>query len=77
MFTLAALALFAFVVLPAAAWAFGLVFKVLGWTMRMVFGVLLLPVWIVGLCIGGLALSLQFIIPVLLVLFFISLITED
>lgn len=77
MFTLAALALFAFVVVPAAAWAFGFVFKVLGWTMRMVFGVLLLPVWIVGLCIGGLALSLQFLIPVALVFFIISLIAEN
>lgn len=77
MFTLAALALLAFVVVPAAAWAFGLVFKVLGWTMRVVFGVLLLPLWIVGLCIGGLALSLQFIIPIALVLFVISLITEN
>ena len=77
MFTLAALALLAFVVVPAAAWAFGIVFKVLGWTMRMAFGVLLLPLWIVGLCIGGLALSLQFIIPIALVLFVISLITEN
>ena len=67
MFTLAFLIVFACVVLPALAWAVGLVFRIFGWTLRMVFGLLLAPLWIVIALIGGLALACQAIIPLALV----------
>lgn len=77
MFTLVALIVFACVVLPALAWAVGLVFRIFGWTMRMVFGVLLLPLWIVFALVGGLAVAAQLLIPIALVLFVLSVITSE
>lgn len=77
MFTLTALIVFACVVLPALAWVMGLVFKIFGWTMRMVFGVLLLPVWIVLALFGGLALAAQVLIPLALVAFVLSLFFDE
>ncbi len=77
MFTLAALIVFACVVLPALAWAVRLVFRIFGWTMRMVFGVLLAPLWIVLALAGGLVFALQAVIPIALVVFFISLLTPE
>ena len=62
MLTLAVLAIMAFVVLPALAWVIGMVFRVFGWTMRMVFGVLLMPLWIVLALVGGLAFAAQAIV---------------
>ena len=72
MLTLAVLAIMAFVVLPALAWVIGMVFRVFGWTMRMVFGVLLMPLWIVLALVGGLAFAAQAIVPIALVVFLVS-----
>ena len=77
MFTLVALIAFACVVMPALAWAVGLVFRIFGWTMRMVFGVLLLPLWILFALIGGLAVAAQALIPIAIVLFVLSIITAE
>lgn len=77
MFTLAAFVVFACVVMPALAWALGLVFRIFGWTMRMVFGVLLMPLWIVLAVIGGLAFALQALIPIALVVFVLSLLVPE
>jgi len=77
MFTLAAFALLACVVLPAIAWAVRLVFRVFGWTMRMIFGVLLMPLWIVLALVGGLAFAAQIIIPVAVIAFLVSLFVPE
>lgn len=77
MLTLASLAVLVFVVIPAAAWVLGLMFRVLGWTMRMIFGVLLLPLWIVLFVLGGLALAAQIVIPIALIVFVISLFVPE
>lgn len=77
MLTLATLAVFVFMVIPAIAWVLGLTFKVIGWTMRMVFGVLLLPLWIVLFLLGGLALAAQIVIPIGLIVFVISLFVPE
>ena len=67
MLTLAFLIVFACVVLPALAWALGLVFRIFGWTLRMVFGLLLAPLWIVLALVGGLAAACQALVPLALV----------
>ena len=77
MFTLAVLAIVAFAVIPAVAWALGLAFRILGWTMRMVFGVLLLPLWIVIAVVGGLAAAAHALIPIMLIVFVLSLIIPE
>ena len=77
MFTLAVLAIMAFVVLPALAWVIGMVFRVFGWTMRMVFGVLLMPLWIVLALVGGLAFAAQAIVPIALVVFLVSMLVPE
>ena len=77
MLTLAVLAIMAFVVLPALAWVIGMVFRVFGWTMRMVFGVLLMPLWIVLALVGGLAFAAQAIIPIALVVFLVSMLVPE
>ena len=77
MFTLAMLVVFACVVMPALAWALSLVFRIFGWTMRMVFGVLLMPLWIVLAVMGGLAFAVQAIVPIALVIFVVSLLVPE
>jgi hypothetical protein len=77
MLTLAVLAIMAFVVLPALAWVIGMVFRVFGWTMRMVFGVLLMPLWIVLALVGGLAFAAQAIVPIALVVFLVSMLVPE
>ncbi len=77
MLTLAVLAIMAFVVLPALAWVIGMVFRVFGWTMRMVFGVLLMPLWIVLALVGGLAFAAQAIVPIALVVFLVSMFVPE
>lgn len=57
-------------IMPVAAWVLGLVFRVLGWTMRVMFsvlGIFLLPVWLLLMGLGGLALAARFLIPMALV----------
>ena len=61
--TFLALAFAGFVVLPILGWVFGLVFRVLGWTLRGFFGLLFAPLCLVGLLFGGIALAAQLIIP--------------
>ncbi|MBQ9317715.1 MAG: hypothetical protein IJ203_12950 [Atopobiaceae bacterium] len=77
MLTLAVLAIMTFVVLPALAWVIGMVFRVFGWTMRMVFGVLLMPLWIVLALVGGLAFAAQAIVPIALVVFLVSMLVPE
>ena len=77
MLTLAVLAFAAFAIIPAAMWVMGLAFRVIGWTMRMVFGVLLMPLWIVMAVIGGLAFAARAIIPIAVVMFIISLLVPE
>lgn len=77
MLTLAVLAFAAFAIIPAVMWVMGLVFRMIGWTMRMVFGVLLLPLWIVMADIGGLAFAARAIIPIAVVMFIISLLVPE
>lgn len=77
MLTLAVLAIMAFVVLPALVWVIGMVFRVFGWTMRMVFGVLLMPLWIVLALVGGLAFAAQAIVPIALVVFLVSMLVPE
>ena len=77
MLTLAVLAIMAFVVLPALAWVIGMVFRVFGWTMRLVFGVLLMPLWIVLALVGGLAFAAQAIVPIALVVFLVSMFVPE
>ena len=77
MLTLAVLAFVAFAIIPAVAWVMGLAFRLFGWTMRMVFGVLLLPLWIVMAVIGGLAFAARAIIPIAVVMFIISLLVPE
>lgn len=77
MLTLTVLAVFVFMVIPAVAWVIGLTFRIIGWTMRMVFGVLLLPLWIVLFVLGGLALAAQIVIPLALMVFVISLFVPE
>ena len=77
MLTLAVLAIMAFVVLPALAWVIGMVFRVFGWTMRMVFGVLLMPLGIVLALVGGLAFAAQAIVPIALVVFLVSMLVPE
>ena len=77
MFTLTALFVFACVVLPALAWALKLVFRIFGWTMRLVFGVLLAPLWITLALVGGLAFAAQIVIPLALVVFVIGMLVPE
>ena len=77
MLTLAVLAFAAFAIIPAVMWVMGLVFRMIGWTMRMVFGVLLMPLWIVLAVVGGLAFAAQAIVPIALVVFLISLLVPE
>ena len=77
MFTLAAFAIMAFVVIPAFVWVLELVCRLVGWTMRMVFGVLLLPVWIMLAVVGGLAFALKALLPIAVVLFVLSLLVPE
>ena len=77
MFTLATLIVFACVVVPAAAWALKLAFRIAGWTLRMVLGVLLLPVWIILAVVGGLAAATQVLLPFLIIAFVIGLIAPE
>lgn len=65
------------VIIPAAAWVFNLTFRIMGWTLRMIFGVLLFPLWIVLALAGGIALAAQVLIPIAVVFFVGSLIFSD
>ncbi len=77
MLTLTAIAILVFVVVPASAWVLGLMFRVLGWTMRMVFSVLLLPLWIVLFVLGGVAAAAQIVIPIALVILVLSMLAPQ
>lgn len=57
-------------VMPVAFWALGLLFRVLGWTLRLGFsilGVFLMPLWLVLMAFGGVAMALRFALPLALV----------
>lgn len=77
MLTLTVLVVLAFVVAPALAWVFGLVMRLLGWTLRMTFSVLLLPVWIILALVGCLAGAASLIVPIALVVCLVSFITQE
>ena len=62
-----------YVALSAAAWVMSLVFRVLGWSFRMLFSVLLLPFWIVIAIVGGLATAFQALLPIVVIAFLIGI----
>lgn len=77
MATLAVLALFGFVVLPAIGWAIRLTCQIVGWTLRMALGIFLAPLWIVILLVGGLAVAAHALIPLAIVWFVLSMIFAE
>ena len=77
MLTLSVLAIFGLVVAPALAWMLRVTFQVFGWTLRMVLGLLLLPLWIVLALAGGVALAIRALLPIALVLFVVSLFVPE
>ena len=62
----------AFFVLPVVAGVMKLAMRLLGWTLRLVVGIFLLPLWIVVAVIGGLAAASQLLLPLFLVFLAIS-----
>jgi hypothetical protein len=62
----------AFFVLPAVAGVMKLAMRLLGWTLQLVVGIVLLPVWIVVALVGGLAAASQLLLPLFLVFLAIS-----
>ncbi len=73
-------ALACMVVMPVVALVLGLMFRVLGWTLRIVFsvlGVLLLPVWLILMVVGGVAAAAHLLIPAALVLFVGSMLVGE
>ena len=62
----------AFFVLPVVAGAMKLAMRLLGWTLQLVVGIVLLPVWIVVALVGGLAAASQLLLPLFLVFLAIS-----
>jgi hypothetical protein len=49
-----------------------LAMRLLGWTLQLVVGIVLLPVWIVVALVGGLAAASQLLLPLFLVFLAIS-----
>ena len=62
----------AFFVLPVVAGMMKLAMRLLGWTLQLVVGIVLLPVWIVVALVGGLAAASQLLLPLFLVFLAIS-----
>ncbi|MBQ1840271.1 MAG: hypothetical protein II128_02925 [Atopobiaceae bacterium] len=62
----------AFFVLPVVAGVMKLAMRLLGWTLQLVVGIVLLPVWIVVALVGGLAAASQLLLPLFLVFLAIS-----
>lgn len=62
----------AFFVLPVVAGVMKLAMRLLGWTLQLVVGIVLLPVWIVVALVGGLAAASQLLLPLFLVFLVIS-----
>lgn len=71
---------FGLAVIPAIAWVLGLVLRVFGWTLKAMLsllGILLLPVWLVVMLVGGIAVAARLLVPVaLLWLLFSALVPE-
>ena len=77
MLALTVLAILAFGILPLVGWVFKLGFHLIGWSMRLVFGVLLLPLWIVIAVVGGLAAAGSVLIPIAIVFVVLSMINAE
>lgn len=74
MFTAIVLAFFVF---PALAWSMRLACRLLGWTLRAVACVVLLPLWIVAFLLGGIAIGLKVIAPIAIVLAILSMLVPE
>ena len=63
----------AFFVLPVVAGVMRLAMRLLGWTLRLTVGIILLPLWIMVAVVGGLAAATQLLLPLVLVGLVISI----
>ena len=68
MFSAIVLFVFAYAALSTVVWLMGLVFKVVGWGLRTVLSLCLLPVWILVAVVSGLAVALKLVFPFVLIL---------
>ena len=66
-----------FFVLPVVAGAMKFALRLVGWTLSVVLGVVLLPAWIVVAVVCGLAFAMRWLLPILLVVFVISLFAPE
>lgn len=77
MFSLIVLFVCAYAALSVVVWLMGLVFKIVGWSLRMVLSIALLPVWILVAVIGGLGAALHLLFPVAIVLILIGMFVPE
>lgn len=71
---------FGLAVIPALAWVMGLVLRVFGWTLRAMLsllGILLLPLWLVVMAVGGIALAIRLLAPVALLVLAFSVLAPE
>ena len=67
----------AFFVLPVVAGMMKFALRLVGWTLRMALGIVLLPLWIVVAVTCGLALAVRWLLPLMLVAFVLSLVFDE
>ena len=67
----------AFLVIPMFCGLMKLVMRLLGWTLSVVMSILFLPLCLIGLVVGGIALLAEALIPFMLIVFVLSLIVPD
>ncbi len=77
MFSAIVLFVCAYASLSVVVWLMGLAFRVVGWTLRTVLSVALLPVWLLVALISGLGVALKLCFPLALVLIFIGLFAPE
>ena len=66
-----------FFVLPVVAGAMKFALRLVGWTLSVVLGVVLLPVWIMVAVVCGLAFAMRWLLPIMLVIFVASLFSPE
>ena len=67
----------AFFVLPVIAGMMKFALRLVGWTLRVALGIVLLPLWIVVAVTCGLALAVRWLLPLMLVAFVLSLVFDE
>lgn len=68
------------VALSVVGWVLGLVFRIFGWSMRLVFGslrLLLWPLWLVAALFGGFALAVPALVPLALIWVVLSVLVPE